>query len=120
VLAVGEYLFGEMDERLCRLACGFRGGMGMSHQELCGALAAGVLLTSALYGRTALGQDDSVCQRTVARYLEQSARELGAARCANLKAIGYGSKDGTPCSILVERAVHVFFACLPQEATAER
>jgi hypothetical protein len=53
VLAVGEHLLGEIDAgHMCQLACAFGGGVGLSRQEMCGALSGGVLLIGLLYGRT--------------------------------------------------------------------
>lgn len=112
MLAVGEHLLGQVDGCMCQLACAFGGGVGLSRQEMCGTLSGGVLLIGLLYGRTHSGQDDRLCQQLAAQYRENFIRELSATRCADLKALGYGSQGKWPCSVLVERAVHIFLRTL--------
>lgn len=120
MLAVGEHLLGEIDAgHMCQLACAFGGGVGLSRQEMCGALSGGVLLIGLLYGRTHPGQDDRLCQQLAARYRENFLRALSATRCADLKALGYGSQGQWPCSILVERAVHIFLRTLREGVSSQ-
>jgi C_GCAxxG_C_C family probable redox protein len=117
---VGEHLLGEIDAgHMCQLACAFGGGVGLSRQEMCGALSGGGLLIGLLYGRTRSGQDVRFCQQLAAQYRENFLRELSATRCADLKALGYGSQGQWPCSVLVERAVHIFLRTL-QEGGSSR
>jgi C_GCAxxG_C_C family probable redox protein len=112
VLAVGEYLFGSIDDRICRMATGLAGGVGGTRQELCGALSGGVLLIGALHGRTRPDEDDSQCMTLVSRYLERFVQELGTTNCGDLRAMGYGSDGKWPCSVLVERAARVLLETL--------
>ncbi|MCS7260525.1 MAG: C-GCAxxG-C-C family protein [Anaerolineae bacterium] len=112
MLAVGEHLLGEVDGRICQLACAFGGGVGLSRQEMCGVLSGGVMLIGLLYGRTHPGQDDRLCQQLAAQYRENFFRALGATRCTDLKALGYGSQGQWPCAVLVERAVSIFLHTL--------
>ncbi|MEJ2447638.1 MAG: hypothetical protein P8Y37_06820 [Anaerolineales bacterium] len=39
VSAVGEYLWGEVDDPIRRISTGFSGGVGGTHEELCGGVA---------------------------------------------------------------------------------
>jgi C_GCAxxG_C_C family probable redox protein len=112
VLAVGEHLWGHLDDDILRMTSGFAGGVGRSRQELCGALSGGVLIIGALYGRVRPDQDDSYCQELAAAYRERLVQELGATRCADLRASGYGSDGQWPCSVLVERAIPVLLELL--------
>jgi C_GCAxxG_C_C family probable redox protein len=41
----------------CKVASGFCGGIGKSHQDVCGALAGGVIALGAIYGRKKGGED---------------------------------------------------------------
>ncbi len=53
------------------MATGLAGGVGGTHQELCGALSAGVLLIGALYGRLTPDEDDGPCYDLASRYRER-------------------------------------------------
>jgi len=112
---VGEYLLGYVDYWVQRMTTGLAGGVGCSHQEMCGALSGGVLLIGALHGRTTPTEDDRECQRLAAEYRERFAQELGATRCCDLRASGYGSGGTQPCSTLVERAARILLQVLAIE-----
>jgi len=114
VLAVGEYLLGQVDDRLLRIATGLGGGVGGTHQELCGALSGGVLLIGALHGRIQPDEDDSQCMRLVTCYRKHFAQELGSTNCGSLRESGYGSEGSTPCSVLVEQATRVLLEVLAE------
>jgi C_GCAxxG_C_C family probable redox protein len=107
LLAVGESLWGKVDDRICRMSTGLAGGLGCSHEELCGTLSAGVLIIGATYGRIRPDEDDGECNRRVNEYRLQFEQRLGAARCSDLRASGYGSDGKWPCSLLVERATSI-------------
>ena len=51
-----------------------------------------------------------------ALYLKRFGTELGAIRCGELRALGYGSDGSWPCSALVERAVPLLLDILDHEA----
>ena len=114
MLAVGEYLLGQVDDRFVRIATGLGGGLGGTHQELCGALSGGVLLIGALYGRIKPDEDQSLCMELTILFRERFALELGSTNCRVLRESGYGSEGSIPCSVLVERAVHVLLDTLTE------
>jgi C_GCAxxG_C_C family probable redox protein len=45
------------DNNTCKLASGFCGGIGKCHQDICGALAGGIMVLGSLYGREKGGED---------------------------------------------------------------
>ena len=114
MLAVGEYLLGQVDDRFLRITTGLGGGLGGTHQELCGALSGGVLLIGALHGRIKPDEDQSLCMEQTTLYRERFAQELGSTNCRVLRESGYGSEGSIPCSVLVERAVHVLLDTLTE------
>jgi C_GCAxxG_C_C family probable redox protein len=116
VLAVGEHLLGHVDEVMLRVSTALAGGVGGSHQELCGALSGGALLIGALYGRTDPDLDDTECRRLVCCYRDRFIEELGTSNCFELRESGYGSEGKWPCSTLVERAARVLLEVLADEA----
>jgi C_GCAxxG_C_C family probable redox protein len=119
MLAVGEYLVGYVDYWMQRMTTGLAGGVGDSHQEMCGALSGGVLLIGALHGRTKPTEDDRECQRLATEYRERFGQELGATSCRDLRANGYGSGGTQPCSVLVERVVRILLDILNVESDTE-
>lgn len=116
---MGEHLWGYVDDNILRMTTGLAGGVGRTHQELCGALSGGVIIIGALYGRVRPDQDDSDCQELAAAYRERLVQELGATRCVDLRASGYGSDGQWPCTALVERAVPILLELL-REANSSR
>jgi C_GCAxxG_C_C family probable redox protein len=114
VLAVGESLWGQVDDPICRVSTGLAGGLGCSHQELCGALSGGVLLIGAVYGRTLPDEDDSECNRRTTDYRLRFLQQFGTTCCSDLRASGYGSDGQWPCSLLVERATRILCQVLAE------
>lgn len=115
MLAVGERLFGRVDDQMQRMATGLAGGVGGTREELCGALSGGVLLIGALYGRVRPGENDELCYALAARYRELFLQALGTTRCCELRASGYGSDGEIPCSVLVEKAARILLDILPAD-----
>jgi C_GCAxxG_C_C family probable redox protein len=112
MLAVGEHLLGQVDDQLCRMMTGIAGGLGGSHEEVCGALNAGALLIGALYGRTRPDEDNEPCYGLASRFRLRFIEELGTSRCADLRAQGYGSDGTIPCATLVKRAADILLDLL--------
>lgn len=112
MLAVGEHLLGEVDNRTLRMVTGMGGGVGLTFQELCGALSSGVLLIGAIHGRTSSEADDSGCAQLAAKYRENFLQAFGSTRCKEIRDSGYGSDGKWPCSELVERAASILLDTL--------
>ena len=112
MLAVGEHLWGEVDDRTRRMTSALGGGVGGSMEELCGALSGGVLLIGGLYGRTDANQDDEECNRLVCVYRERFIQIFGTSRCTDIRDRRYGSEGQWPCSVLVERAARILLGIL--------
>jgi C_GCAxxG_C_C family probable redox protein len=112
VLAVGEHLWGGVDDQVRRMACGLAGGVGSSQEELCGTVSGGALIIGALYGRTSAEEDDAPCNERVSRYRERFIEHFGMTRCYDLRESGYGSEGRWPCSVLVEQATHLLLETL--------
>jgi C_GCAxxG_C_C family probable redox protein len=112
VLAVGEHLWGGVDDRIRRMTTGLAGGIGCSQEELCGALSGGVLVIGSLYGRTSAEANDDECNRLVCSYRERFIEEFGTSRCFDIRESGYGSEGIWPCSALVERATRILLETL--------
>jgi C_GCAxxG_C_C family probable redox protein len=112
MLAVGEHLLGKVDDQTIRMTTAMGGGVGLTLQELCGALSSGVLLVGALHGRTTSEEDDGKCAEIAALYRQKFLEEFGSTRCQEIRASGYGSDGKWPCSELVERAAGILLQTL--------
>ena len=82
LLAVGEQVLPEIPPALLvRMANGFAGGMGRTRDELCGALAGGVILLGLLCGRERTGENDDRCQELVRRWRQGFRERFGTSDC---------------------------------------
>ena len=104
MLSVGKFKLENLDDRSIKMTTGFSGGVGDSRQELCGAFTAGVMVIGALYGRTEIGADDTVCFQKTKAYRDRFNEAMGSISCLELRAERYGSDGNESCSVLVERA----------------
>jgi C_GCAxxG_C_C family probable redox protein len=111
VLAVGEYLLGEVDEQTLRISTAFSGGVGHTHQELCGALSGGAMLIGARYGRTQPDGEEARCQQLITDYRVRFLDSFGATACGELRRNGYGA-NGLPCEVLVAQAARILLDLL--------
>jgi len=111
VLAVGEYLWGAVDDQMLRISSAFAGGVGCSHEEICGALSGGAMILSVLYGRTGPDQNDDDLKRLVCLYRDRFIAEFGYSRCSDLQASGFGSERTWPCSALERGLCPSCWAC---------
>ena len=116
MLAVGEFLWGQVEEQIQRMTSGLAGGVGCSHEELCGALSGGALVIGSRYGRVDPEADDEECNRRVCAYRDRFRQEFGTTRCAELRESGYGSEGVWPCSSLVEQAARILLDVLAQDS----
>ena len=85
MLAVGEHEFGAVDDQMVRISNGFCGGVGSTHEELCGALSAGVMIISARDGRTLSTEDDKQCLQTIAEFRRRFLQRFGSSTCRILR-----------------------------------
>ncbi len=96
---------------MCRIATGFRGGVGGTRQELCGALSGGVMLIAARHGRAQVNEKAEQCKTLTTLYRERFLQEFGATRCCDLLNLGYGTDD-SPCWALTARAARILLETL--------
>jgi C_GCAxxG_C_C family probable redox protein len=114
-IAVGEHFFGGVDDRLRRITTGFAGGVGGTHDEMCGALFGGILIIGAIFGRARPYESDEICYQKSVLYKEQFYKEFKGTRCQEIKDTGYGSQGTKPCSVVVGKAVKILFKSLMLE-----
>ena len=115
LLAVGEHYLDEINPGVLRSSTAFAGGVGGTNEELCGALAGGLILISALYGRTDPQTSDDRCMDLAAAYRARFLEHFGHIRCADLKEHWIGKKGQETCAELVADAAGVLVDVLEGE-----
>lgn len=112
MLAVGEHVLGELEDRTLQMTTGLGGGVGLNYQDLCGAFLSGVLIIGAVYGRSSPDVNDSHCQEKVLAYRQRFQSGFGSLICGELRERKYGSSGEQPCSVLVEQAASILLEIL--------
>ena len=115
LLAVGEHYLDEINPGVLRSSTAFAGGVGGTNEDLCGALAGGLILISALYGRTDSQTSDDRCMDLAAAYRARFLEHFGHIRCADLKEHWIGKKGQETCAELVADAAGVLVDVLEGE-----
>ena len=115
-LAVGEQMLDHVDDQMVRMAGAFMGGVGGTHEELCGVLSAGVMITGALLGPRYPGDDEDPMKQAITTYRERFIGEIGPTKCAALRDGLYGSEGREPCSVLARRATRILLEILEEYA----
>ena len=112
VLAVGEQVLDRLHPQSVRMATGLGGGLGGTHQEMCGALSGGVLVIGGLLGRQNLEQDDEPAYSQAARFRERFLADLGDTQCAPLRERVQAPDGPESCDEIVERAATILLDLL--------
>ena len=118
LVAVGEQYF-KVTADMIRLSTPFAGGVGGTHDELCGALTGGLMVIGGIMGRSDVATDDQACQDAAAAYREAFLAHFGHLRCCKLKENWVGQPGQPDCSELVRQAAGVLMDVL-SEAGVEK
>jgi C_GCAxxG_C_C family probable redox protein len=114
LLVVGEHVLGGLGPQAARMATGLSGGLGGTHQEVCGALSGGVLVIGAALGRASLQEDDEPAMALSARFRERFLAELGHTQCAPLRELVRAPGGLDSCAELVRRAALILLELLDE------
>jgi len=115
LLAVGEHTMGELPAVCQRMSTGFSGGLGLTHQEVCGALSGGVLVIGALLGRLEVEEDDRAATNLAALFRCRFLAQFGETKCEPLRARVRAPHGLGSCAALVEESARLLLT-LFQEA----
>jgi C_GCAxxG_C_C family probable redox protein len=85
---VGKAVFDRVDDILLRVGTPFGRGLGKSQQQMCGALAGGVIVIGALYGRSDKEADSDLCHAVASRFQERWLEAFGHTKCHDLREAG--------------------------------
>ena len=121
VTAVGEKLWGDVDDSIKMTSTGFSGGVGGSHEELCGGVSGAAILLGLLYGRTTNEEDKMVrCKRLISEHRDLFVQEFGTTNCQQLRDAEYGADERNPCSALIVPAAFMLLDILEAEHEREK
>ena len=73
-----------MSQDIPKVATAFGGGIGRTHQDICGALTGGVIALGCLFGRNEPGADWTDAYELAAELTRRFVRELGTTNCGAL------------------------------------
>ena len=112
LLAVGTHYLEKVDPIMLRLASPFGGGVGRTREQLCGALAGGIMLIGALYGRADAQTNDDLCMELTKEFRMKFYEEFGYIQCRQLKDNWVGKPGQESCSLLVAKTAGVLIDTL--------
>jgi C_GCAxxG_C_C family probable redox protein len=111
---VGAYALADLSPQCLRMATPLAGGIGSSHQEVCGALSGGAMVIGGLLGRTTAGEDDEPGQALARRYRELFLAELGDTRCGPIRDWVQATGGPGTCAVVVESAARILLGLLAE------
>jgi C_GCAxxG_C_C family probable redox protein len=111
---VSEHLWGDVDPELVRVAIAFGGGVGGTHEELCGAFTGGVMVLGRLLAPQHPGGDETRMRDAIARYRHRFLDEIGAMTCDDLTNGRYREEADESCQDLVPQAVQILLSVIDE------
>jgi len=99
-----------------RAATAFAGGLGRSKEEMCGALAGGVLALGCLYGRDTPGKDYAFVADLAAEFRLRFRALTGATRCQDILAALGPQEHWEGCIRLAGDAAAALHSLLAEQA----
>jgi len=114
LLTVGEHVLGDVARRNLRMATGLAGGVGNTHQEICGALSGGILVIGGVAGRDGLRDDDGPALGLATRYRERFLSAFSNTQCSKLREMIHSPGGLGTCAVLVERAARILLELLDE------
>ena len=121
VAAVGEHLWGEFDDSIQMISTGFSGGVGGTHEELCGGVSGAAIIFGLLYGRTT--NDEALmirCKRLISEHRDRFVQEFGTTVCQELRDAQFGADEENPCSAMIAPAAFMLLDILEEEKEREK
>jgi len=88
------------DNGIPRVATAFGGGIGRTHQEICGALTGGIIAVGCLFGRSKAGDDWTAAAEIVAELRSRFIRKYGTTNCEALLEMFGPQEDFIRCKQL--------------------
>ena len=107
-----EVLSDDSDREIIKIASGFGGGIGGCQEELCGALAGGVMAIGYLYGRNKPGENIDKAKSYCTEYRLRFFKAFGSIKCEDiLKSLGE-QDNSNKCKQLTANAAGILYELL--------
>lgn len=87
-----------------KVASGFCGGVGRTFEDICGALAGGVIAIGYLYGRMEQGKDIGHACGIIKEFRDSFIKEFGSTNCNSIKQCLGEQENFSKCKILNAKA----------------
>lgn len=113
--AVGDYYLDEITPQALRMSTPFAGGVGSTHDGICGALSGGLMVIGALYGRTELEGNDDHCKHIAAVFYQKFLTKFNDVRCADLKENWVEKVGNGDCAELAAQTAGLLIEVLERE-----
>lgn len=119
--AVAEYLWGGVDEQIQMISTGFSGGVGGTHEELCGGVSGAAIVLGMLYGRTTNDEARMIrCKRLISTHRDRFVEQFGTTVCQELRDAQFGADERNPCAAMIAPAAFLLLDLLEEEAAREQ
>jgi C_GCAxxG_C_C family probable redox protein len=119
VFAVGEHLWGGVDDPIRMISTGFSGGVGGTHEELCGGVSGATIIAGLIYGRTTADEALMIrCKRVISTHRDRFIEYFGVTRCQELRDAHFGADERNPCSAIIGPAAVMLIDLLREEEEA--
>ena len=82
---MGEHALPDLPPLCVRMATPLCGGIGSSHEDVCGALSGGVLVIGGLHGRLDPAQNDDLAKSLAVAYRARFRDEFGTTCCGPIR-----------------------------------
>lgn len=106
--AVVEH-FGDQSGDIAKVGSAFCGGIGGTHEEVCGTFTGGLIAIGWLLGRTAPGQELTVTKQLATEFMASFSNQFGSINCRELLD-KFGEQDnGIECKRMTADAAGILF-----------
>ncbi len=120
LMTMGPYVAQPWIPAYVRLATGFAGGIGGTHDDVCGALAGGVMVLGAAMGRTSV-RDDQDLMALVARFRGRFVETCGSTRCETIRTTMIKNEGGLgSCAPFVRQVTAMLYDLLAEAGLLRR
>lgn len=96
------------------VASAFCGGVGRTHEDICGAFTGAVIAVGYLYGRTEQGQDLSKASSIISEFRRQFLEAFGSNNCAVIRGNLGEQENNIKCKQLNAKATGILSDILDQ------
>ena len=98
---------GEQGKEIPKIASSFSGGIGGTHEDVCGALTGGVIAVGILCGRMKPGEDIKDAKELASGFRKQFIKEFGSTNCGKILERLGKQENGLKCKKMTATAARL-------------